>query len=165
MSHETTLIYTEPLLRQAVFAFWRRSVGGVAYAVALGGVAFGLGVLAGQGAASWLVGALGTVLVLGVALPAALYFVHYRNTLRKFLEMGSPRATFRADDSSFTMSSDIGTTTLKWSAVKEVWQFSGMWLLLYSKAQFSTLPLACMSPEMQAFVLQRVRASGGRVCA
>ena len=27
MSHEATLIYSESLLRQAVFAFWRRSVG------------------------------------------------------------------------------------------------------------------------------------------
>jgi len=35
--------------------------------------------------------------------------------------------------------------------------------LLYSKAQFSTLPLACLSPETQAFVLQRVQAAGGKV--
>ncbi len=33
-SHEATLIYSEALLRQAVFAFWRRSVG-VGFFVAL----------------------------------------------------------------------------------------------------------------------------------
>ena len=162
MSHEATLIYTEPLLRHAVFAFWRRSVG-IGFAIALVVVALSLGGLVAQGMYSWLVGALATVLVLGASFAAALYFVHYRSSLRKFREMGDPQATFRAEESSFTISSGIGTTTLQWSAVKEIWQFPGIWLLLYSKAQFSTLPLACLSPEMQAFVLQRVRAAGGKV--
>jgi hypothetical protein len=34
--------------------------------------------------------------------------------------MDNPQATFRAEESSFTMSSDIGTTSLQWSAVKEL---------------------------------------------
>jgi YcxB-like protein len=162
MSHETTLIYSEALLRQAVFAFWRRSVG-VGFIVALLVGALGLIVLIVQGVASWLAGALAAVLVLGIGFAAAVYFVHYRKSLRKFRQMDKPQATFRADESSFTMSSDIGTTTLQWSAVKELWQFPSVWLLLYSKAQFSTLPLACLSPETQAYIVQRVRASGGKV--
>ena len=162
MSHETTLIYSEALLRQAVFAFWRRSVG-VSFLVALLVAALGLGVLVSQGVASWLVAALAAVLVLGIGFATAVYVVHYRKSLRKFRQMDKPRATFRADESSFTMSSDIGTTTLQWSAVKELWQFPSVWLLLYSKAQFTTLPLACLSPETQAYIVQRVRESGGKV--
>ena len=162
MSHEATLVYTEPLLRQTVFAFWRRSVG-VGFVVALAIVAFGLSVLFAQGASSWLVAALATVFVIGIAFAAALYAVHYRNSLRKFREMGNARATLRAEESSFTITSAIGTATLQWSAVKELWQFPHVWLLLYSKAQFTTLPLACLSPEMQAFVRQRVRVAGGKV--
>ena len=145
-----------------MFAFWRRSVG-VGFPVALVVVSLSLGALVAQGTASWLVSAISTVLVVGVVLAAAVYVVHYRNSLRKFREMGSTQATFRADESSFTISSGIGMTTLQWSAVKELWQFPSVWLLLYSKAQFSTLPVSCLSPEMQAFVLQRVRATGGKV--
>ena len=162
MPHEATLIYSKALLRHAVFAFWRRSVG-ISFFVALLVAALGLGVLVAQGVASWLVGALAAVLVLGIAYATAVYVVHYRKSLRKFLQMDEPRATFHADESSFTMSSDIGTTTLQWSAVKELWQFPSVWLLLYSKAQFSTLPLACLSPETQAYIVQRVRESGGKV--
>jgi YcxB-like protein len=77
--------------------------------------------------------------------------------------MDKPQALFRAEESSFTMISDIGTTTLQWSAVKELWQFSNVWLLLYSKAQFTTLPLACLPPETQAYIVQRVRTAGGKV--
>ena len=162
MSHQATLIYTEPLLRQAVFAFWRRSVG-VGFVVALAVVVVSLGVLIGQGESSWLVGVLATVLALGILFPLALYLVHYRNSLGKFREMGSPQATFIAEESSFTISSSIGTSTFQWSAVKELWQFPGVWLLLYSKAQFSTLPLASLPLEMQAYVAQRIRAAGGKV--
>jgi hypothetical protein len=162
MSHEATLIYSETLLRHAVFAFWRRSVG-VGFIVALFVGVLGLGLLIAQGVASWLVGTFAAVLVLGIAFATAVYVVHYRNSLRKFRQMDKPRATFRADESSFTMSSDIGTTTLQWSAVKELWQFRSVWLLLYSKAQFSTLPLACLSPETQTYIVQRVRESGGKV--
>jgi hypothetical protein len=35
--------------------------------------------------------------------------------------------------------------------------------LLYSKSQFSTLPVANLSPEMQAFIIERVIAAGGKV--
>jgi hypothetical protein len=162
MSHEATLIYSEALLRQAVFAFWRRSVG-VGFLAALLVAVLGLVVLIAQGMASWLVGTIAAVLVLGIGFAAAVYVVHYRNSLRKFRQMDKPQATFRADESSFTIVSDIGPSTLQWSAVKELWQFPSVWLLLYSKAQFTTLPLACLSPETQAYIVQRVRESGGKV--
>ena len=162
MSYETTLIYTEPLVRQAVFAFWRRSIG-IGYVIALVVTASSLGLLIAQGNTSWLIGALATALAFGVLLIVLLYLVHYRNSLNKFREMGSPHATFHAEEAGFTISSGIGTTTLQWSAIKELWQFSGVWLFLYSKAQFSTLPLAGLPPEMQAFILQRVQAAGGKI--
>jgi hypothetical protein len=162
MPHEATLIYSESLLRQAVFGFWHRSVG-IGFFVALLIAALGLVVLVALGQSSWIIGGLAAVLLVGIAFALVVYVVHYRRSLQKFRQMGQPRATFRADDSSFTMSSDIGTTTLQWSAVKELWQFPSVWLLLYSKAQFSTLPLACLPPETQTYIVQRVRESGGKI--
>jgi hypothetical protein len=162
MPHEATLIYSESLLRQAVFGFWHRSVG-IGFFVALVIAALGLVVLVALGQSSWIIGGLAAVLVLGIVFAIVIYVVHYRRSLQKFRQMDKPQATFRADESSFTMSSDIGTTTLQWSAVKELWQFPSVWLLLYSKAQFTTLPLACLSPETQAYIVQCVRESGGKV--
>lgn len=162
MPHEATLIYSTALLRQAVFAFWRRSVG-VGFFVALFIAAIGLVVLVALGQSSWIIGGLATVLVVGVAFAIVIYVVHYRRSLQKFRQMDKPQALFRAEASSFTMSSDIGTTTLQWSAVKELWQFQNVWLLLYSKAQFTTLPLACLSPETQVYIVQCIRDAGGKV--
>ncbi|MEO5863973.1 MAG: YcxB family protein [Nitrospiraceae bacterium] len=162
MPHEATLIYSTTLLRQAVFAFWRRSVG-VGFFVALLIAALGLVVLVALGQSSWIIGGLAIVLLVGIVFTLVVYVVHYRRSLHKFRQMGNPRSTFRAEESSFTMSSDIGTTTLQWSAVKELWQFPSVWLLLYSKSQFTTLPLACLPPETQAYIVQCVRTAGGKV--
>jgi len=164
MSHEATLIYSESLLREAVFGFWRRSIG-MGFILMLVALTVVLGVLVALGAPIWIIVTLAVLLVLAAAVAVALYIGYYRNSLRKFRTMSTPRATFRADESSFTMTSDAGTTTLQWSAVKELWQFPSVWLLLYSKTQFSTLPLACLPPDIQAFVQERVREAGGKVAA
>ncbi|THJ24076.1 MAG: YcxB family protein [Nitrospira sp. CG24E] len=162
MPHEATLIYSESLLRQAVFAFWRRSVGlgFILMLVVLAAILVGIIAL---GASLWLIVTLAVILAIAAGIAVALYVGYYRNSLRKFRTMEKPQATFCADESSFTMSSDAGTTTLQWSAVKELWQFPSVWLLLYSKTQYSTLPLACLPPETQAFVQERVREAGGKV--
>ena len=164
MSHETTLIYSESLLREAGCVFWRRSIG-MGFILMLVALAVVLGVLVALGAPVWIIVTLAVLLVLAAAVAVALYIGYYRNSLRKFRTMSTPRATFCADESSFTMTSDAGTTTLQWSAVKELWQFPSVWLLLYSKTQFSTLPLACLPPDIQAFVQERVREAGGKVAA
>jgi hypothetical protein len=116
-----------------------------------------------SGDRSWLVGLLAAVVFLGLVLPVMVYVVHYRNSMGKFREMAEPTAEFSADDEVFTLSSDRGTTTLQWRTVKEVWQFPHLWLLLFSKAQFVTLPLEGISDQMRSFILERVKASGGRI--
>lgn len=162
MPHEATLIYSELLLRQAVFAFWRRSVG-LGFILMLVVLAVILVGIIALGAPLWLIVTLAVILAIAAGVAVALYVGYYRNSLRKFRMMEKPQATFCADESSFTMSSDAGTTTLQWSAVKELWQFPSVWLLLYSKTQFSTLPLACLPLETQVFVQERVREAGGKV--
>ena len=162
MHHEATLIYSEPIVRHAVFMYWRRLIG-TGFFAALTIVALSLVALLLQDAASWIVGAASTVLVFALVLSASIYFVHYRNALHKIRSMGISHATFRADETSFTFGSSIGTATLQWSAVKELWRFPGVWLLLYSKSQFNILPLSCLSPDMQTFVRHQIEAAGGRV--
>jgi len=116
-----------------------------------------------DGDRSWVVGLTAAVVLLGVVMPVAVYLVHYRNSMRKFRQMSPPVAEFVADDDTFTLSSDRGTTSLKWNAVTEVWRFESLWLLLFSKAQFVTLPLEDVPGPMQAFILDRVKSSGGKI--
>lgn len=160
MPYQTTLNYNEPLLRKAVLSYWWR-VAGFKFLIALAVIASALGYQLYIGDRGWLVGAQATVLFVGITFLFAIYWTHYRNGLIKFRAMGLPHATFSASESSFTFESGAGSSTLPWSAVTEIWKFEHYWLMLFSRAQFVTLPLADISQEFRASILERVRASGG----
>src|SRR5262245_50081183 len=160
--HRATLKYDEQLVNRAVRSYWRRSLGiGVLVGVPL--LCIILAMRLADGDRSWYVGLLAGAVLLGIGMPILVYLVHYRNSMAKFRDMKEPVATFIADQDSFTLSSDHGSSTLKWEAIKEIWGFEGFWLLLFSKAHFATIPLEGLSDEMRAYVLDRVKRSGGSV--
>jgi hypothetical protein len=162
MQHRTTLRYTEWLVAQAVRLYWRKTVGfGVLVAVPLM-IAF-LAWRLVDGDRSWVVGLVAAVALFGVLMPVTVYVVHYRHSMSKFREMSQPVAELVADEDAITISSDRGSSSFKWELVKEVWRFETLWLLLFSKAQFVTLPLDDLPGPMQAFILDRVKASGGKI--
>ena len=162
MHHPITLQYTEPLLREAAFVFWRRTVG-IGFFLALALLLCSLLLMLWQGDRSWFVGMAGTFLVIGLGFAWSLYFVHLRNAMAKFRAMGSPVATLCLEDTCFTVSSTIGSSSLQWSSVTELWRYPSFWLLFFSKAQFVTIPLASVPSEAQAFILDRVSTTGGKV--
>ena len=160
--HRTIVHYNKPLLRQAVRGFWWRVLGW-RFLVALVLVAAGLIASVRDGDSTWFIAVLGAPLVFGLAFALALYAVHYRRALQKLHAMGSPQATLDASESGLSMSSGMGTASLPWSSVSEIWQFKTCWLLVLSKSQFLTLPIAGLPPEFAEFVVASVRASGGKV--
>jgi hypothetical protein len=162
MPHRFTITYSEAMVRQAVLGFWRRTAGtGFLVALLVLGASFAF--LLWSGDRSWLVGALGTCLGVAVAIAALVYVIHLRRSLAKFRAMGTPVATLELDDASLCMSSSIGNSSIQWSAITELWRFQSFWLLLFSKAQFVTLPLSCVPQEAQAFILGKIKATGARV--
>ncbi len=161
MQQQTTLVYTEPLLRRAVRAYWLRSFG-VGFLVALSITTISLISLLWTGDRSWWVGMLGAVLFFGVTIAVMVYVVHLRNSMAKFRAMGEPTATFAVDDETFTVASGIGSSTMRWSTVVAIQQYPEFWLMYFSKAQFITLPVECLPDAMRSFVLARLAAHGIR---
>ena len=162
MPLETILIYNESLIRQAVFAYWRRTVGTFFVPLLLAMTVWFVALLV-QHDLSWKTGVFGAVVGFGYVFSATVYVVHYKNSLARFHDLQNSMATLLADDSSFTIESSIGKSTLQWTSVKEVWKFQNVWLLLFSKAHFCTLPVANLSPELQQLILGRVIAAGGKI--
>lgn len=157
-----TLNYTEPLVRAAVLAFWRRTVG-TGFFVSVVALAGSMAFLAWRGDRSWFVGALGGFLAFALISATAVYVVHLRGAMARFRGMGAPSATLAMDDDGFTMSSGLGSTTLKWSAITEVWRCPAFWLVLFSKSQFVTLPTDALTNEARTFLIGRVWSAGGKV--
>jgi hypothetical protein len=161
-SYEATLHYTEPLLRSVVFAFWRRTVG-IAFPlilvtllalVALGSVFYGM---------TWYLAVTAAVSLAGTLLIATIFVAHYRNTLGKFRKLASPEAKLVVSAEQFSVTSDLGSSSIAWRGVSELWCYPDFWLLMLSRAQFVTLPLAGISLPMRQFIREQVEQTGGKV--
>ncbi|MEP6944784.1 MAG: YcxB family protein [Acidobacteriota bacterium] len=97
-------------------------------------------------------------LTLGAAL-AFLIFVYYarlRAAEGFFDKANEPSVTFNFSDEGVITDSDIGSTNLKWAAFDEILKFSDVWLLLYAKSGYMTLPLNQITPECCQFIEQQV---------
>lgn len=159
---EATLHYSAALLRQVVFAFWRRTVG-IGFPVALLVLAALIALGASVYGMNWYLALSAASVGLGVALIAAIFVTHYRHTMARFRKLNSPRATLSVNQDTFTVTSDLGSSTMAWRAVSELWQFPDFWLLLFSKATFVTIPLEGLSAEMRQYITERVAAAGGQL--
>ena len=158
--NETKLRYSEPLLREAVRAFVTRAIVrgfGLWFFIACAVVASSITYLVSHGDRSWLVGALAAMLIFVAVFFLVIYLAHYRNTVGRFRQMRVPEATFSYTEERFTLTSELGTATLPWSSITEVWHYPRFWLLLFSRSQFSTLPLDCLDAETQAFITRKTQ--------
>jgi uncharacterized membrane protein (DUF485 family) len=162
MTHQVTLHYDEQLLRRAVRSFWLRTIG-LPFIVLIALAAVFLVARIFSGDRSWLVGVLAAILAMCIAMAIAVYVAHYRQSMKKFRAMQVPEATLSASEDSFTVASELGSSTLRWSSVTEVWQYPTFWLVFFSKAQYITLPLADIAPEARTFILGRIQDSGGKI--
>lgn len=160
--HSAILKYDQHLVSRAVRSYWRRSLG-LSVLVGVPLICMFLAIQVASGDRSWHMGLLAGAAMLGIGMPILVYWVHYRNSMAKLRDMKEPVATFLAEEESFTLASDHGSSTLRWEAIKEVWGFDGFWLLLFSKAHFATIPLEGLTDEMRAYVLEKVKQGGGNV--
>ncbi len=152
------LRYSEPLLREAVRAYYFRAVVrrlGIPFFVVLAILIAVTVPRIARGDEEWTVGLfIATVIFVGAFL-ATIYVAHFRNTIGRFRRMRSPEATFGYDEHQFMVSSELGTATMPWSAISEVWRFPRFWLLLFSGSQFATLPHECLDEPARVFITRK----------
>ena len=162
MMHQATLAYNETLIRRAALAFVWHSCGPL-FLLTVAFISMCLGWLLAIGDTSWHTGALATGLLFAILMAATLYVTHYRSAMVKLRNMGTPLAGLVVEDSSFSMTTGMGRNASRWASITAVWCLPGFWLCFFSRAQFFVIPLASVSPEMQAFMRGRVQAAGGKV--
>lgn len=103
----------------------------------------------------WQFGFTLAALLLVILLFASLWFTHQRSMMSKFRAMRSPQSDLSFDEDQITMTSELGSVTVPWTTVTEVWRFSRFWLLLFSQSQFVTLPLDSLDEEAQSFITSK----------
>jgi len=94
---------------------------------------------------------------------------NYRRTLQSNLEklrqMTPPEAEIQLSQERLYYSQNSENLTLPWPVITAVRRYSKFWLLnnAMTHPNALTLPLADLDAEFQAFILDRVRASSGKV--
>lgn len=156
------LQYSEALLRKGIRAYWRRQVGVTFPLVALLLSGY-LGYLLSTGNRSWLVGVLGTVIVFALVMMAAVYFVHLGRALKRLREMKSPEVVLELADEAFRITSDLGSSEIKWALVQRLWRLDDVWLLFFSGGEFMSMPVADLPAEARAYIEARLVAHGAEV--
>jgi hypothetical protein len=66
-------------------------------------------------------------------------------------------ARFTLNDAELSMSSELGSATISWPLIVEIWEFAGLWLPLLSRSYFVTLP----TDGVPAHALEFMRAKVG----
>jgi hypothetical protein len=158
----TTLRYTEALVRSAVKRFCWQQIGPL-YVMALVMVFVGLGSGLMRGDRSWLTGVFGTILFIGAALPIVLYRTQLAGSLERYRLLDNQPAQLIGDANNFVIQSAAGSNTLPWRVIASVRRYEDLWLLSFEKGGFMTFPLTGVSAADQDYLLDRVAAHGGRV--
>jgi hypothetical protein len=116
-----------------------------------------------MGRKDWLFGGLLVVLVMGIGLFTAAYFMRLNHAIALLKKMGGPIVSYELTDERVKASSSLGTTEVKWEMFRELWIFPRVWLLLFDKAGYLTLPSDQLPEEVKSFLKQRIAAAGGKI--
>ena len=159
---KTTLHYSEDLVERAVVAFWLHHFEWKFWAAMLLTAAC-TAYLVVLGDRSWLVGAVGAVLVVGLGVAASSFITQRRSALQRLRNLGLLEVTIEVHEAHLRMESGAGSSEIPWKLITEVWTYPDFWLVCLSPSQFFTLPTEDLTEEMRATLMARIIANGAKV--
>jgi len=147
--------YTRASMLRATTCFWKRFFGpkGLAALVALWVC---VGLLWTVAPRDWLTIALLTSAVLVQILAMGVYLNHRHRVLASLDRLDDGVMEFRFDEEGLGLSSNLGTSMLKWATFERLWKFPDMWLLFISKQQYIVLPVDQLPSDALDLVDSRV---------
>ena len=142
-----TVRYTKEHCLATAWRYWQKRLG-YRYALELA-IGTGLLVLATQGPYRWievaLMVAVGIFAVLGAGLAA----------------LTPPTSTWTLTEDGIIQASSLGESAIAWERLPEVWRFPELWLLIWGRDVYSTIPVAQMPREARQMIERRVKETGG----
>lgn len=149
MDREITLRYTPQLVRAGAWRFWSQYFGIPAaisvVAVGAAGIYFWateqpvgqwLLLAAGFGAIMFIIGGLATT----------------RRGMSQLRRMAQPLMNVHFTDAQIEISSDLGKAQIPWSVMRGLKKYSSVWLLIFNKWSYMTVPVGQLDGELQGFL-------------
>lgn len=157
--HTTTIRYDRALVRRALNRFFARTLGKPFFAV------FGLLCMYfvyALASGTWSQISTYIAIAMGVmsSVLGLVYVLRLRASTGFFDKSDEPIVEFEFQEDVMVMTSSLGTSKLEWEVFEDVMKFSNIWLLIYARGGYITLPLEQLSSECQAFIDQKLVAKG-----
>lgn len=162
MPRTFTVTITPEIVREASRGFVWRFFGWTGVACVVAGIGF-IAFYLSTRQLDWLGGFLAATLTVFVLLFVFALIQRERLTLAKLKQMGSPDVRYELDEESFTATSGIGSTTMRWDAMKGLWKLPQCWLLFFDRATYVTIPLRGPSAEDLAFIAAKIPSHDKRI--
>ena len=103
-----------------------------------------------------------------IAIPPVIYTLlwvqYYLRITKAANELLGLRVTIRIGPESMTFQTDEHTSTMKWSAIKNLWSFPEVLLVFtYNRFNYSLIPVPLLGEELKQYIEAKVSENGGKV--
>ena len=156
-----TVRYTRESCWISALRYWQRRLG-TRYAIEVV-IGVGLIALATQGPYRWLEIALWVVVSFFVVLGAAILVIHWRRALAGLAMLDPPESTWRLTDETIGEKSSLGESAIRWEGLVELWKFDDVWLLIWGRDVYSTIPVNQFPLVARHFVELKLKETGARI--
>jgi hypothetical protein len=161
MNHQFTIQFSEEHIKYACRKFFARFVG-IGFPVACLLVAAVAVFRMISGKTDLLAGIFLTVAVVGVVFVGTAYFQRRAHALSHFHQTGET-VSYELSEEFFKAKSGLGSTEVKWESFKAIWTFPKVWLLMFDRANYLTLPADQISNDIKEFLKRKIISVGGKV--
>jgi hypothetical protein len=161
MNYQFTIQFSEEHIKYACSKYFTRFVGIVFPVICLLVAGFAVARMV-SGKADLLAGIFLTIAVVGLGIIAAAYFQSHNYRLSQFGKTGNS-VSYELSKDFFKAKSGMGSMELKWESFKAIWIFQKVWLLVFDKNGYLTLPTDQISGDVKEFLKQKIISVGGKV--
>jgi hypothetical protein len=151
MSYSAIIKYDKALVRRALNRYMVRRLG-ISFFLVTIALAVILLLSFVFGLWNWWFTLIAIVLLAAIAFILFVYFARLRASEGFFDKANEPTVTFKFTANGIQTISDLGTTDLKWQVFDEILKFPDLWLLVYAKSGYMTLPVDQLTTECMQFI-------------
>ena len=161
MNYQFTIQFTEEHIKYACRKFFARYIGfGLPVVCLLMIVALVQRIYSGK--PDMLAGCYLAIVIIGSGFFLSAYLQRRSYLLSQFRKTGNS-ISYELSEEFFKAKSEMGSMELKWNSFKAIWVFPKVWLLMFDKAGYLTLPIEQVSNEVKEFLKQKIVSVGGNV--
>jgi len=161
MQFEESTVYTEELINEAAFVYWKKTFAST-FVISILGVVIALVFIYALNLKTWLFVTFLAISVVSSVLFLWAFFIYRKRSLAIYIQMEKPTAKWIITEDHVCVESDAGNSEIKWKMFKGIIKSNNFWLLVYKNNSYSVLPIAGVSNKTLNFLDKNILDFNGQ---